>query len=126
MVSVGHVNFDLTSIIAVRDEAERALERGDLIILDLRGVEFIDTSGLGTISRLMRQAEAGRFVVLGVGLRLNSLFLRLPLQWRPPAYDSVEDARQSLRSLDDIASRTMTQIRLVSDHHLPNYQTTHA
>jgi anti-anti-sigma factor len=61
-------DFDMQATFTVEPALERALETPGVrrIELDLRGLEFIDSTGMGVIVRLNRQAR-GR----GVQLRLR-------------------------------------------------------
>jgi anti-anti-sigma factor len=47
--------LDLASISTAREAVEQALPSGDAIVLDLRGVGFIDSTGLGLIAFTAQQ-----------------------------------------------------------------------
>jgi anti-sigma B factor antagonist len=47
--------LDLASISTARDAVEQALPTGDAIVLDLTGVGFIDSTGLGLIAFTAQQ-----------------------------------------------------------------------
>lgn len=55
--------FDMTGVLRVEPELGRALEAGDFdsMVLDLSGLEFVDSTGLGVIIDLDRRAQAGEF-----------------------------------------------------------------
>ena len=61
-------DFDMQATFTVEPALERALETPGLrrIELDLRGLEFIDSTGMGVIVRLNRQARSR-----GIQLRLR-------------------------------------------------------
>jgi anti-sigma B factor antagonist len=59
--------LDLASAPALEDELDRAATDGaDLLIVDLRELEFIDSTGLGLLIKANRQAEAAgrRFAIV--------------------------------------------------------------
>lgn len=59
--------LDLASAPALEEELNRALTNGaDLLIVDLRELEFIDSTGLGLLIKANRQAEAAgrRFAIV--------------------------------------------------------------
>jgi anti-sigma B factor antagonist len=58
--------LDLGSAPRLRDAAVRRLLAGDrALVLDLRGLEFIDSTGLGTVVAVLKRARS-----LGADLRL--------------------------------------------------------
>ena len=51
--------LDLASAPALEEELERAAENGaDIVIVGLRALDFIDSTGLGLLIKAHRQAEA--------------------------------------------------------------------
>jgi anti-anti-sigma factor len=59
--------LDLASAPALEEELHRALaDAADLLIVDLRELEFIDSTGLGLLIKANRQAEAAgrRFAIV--------------------------------------------------------------
>jgi anti-anti-sigma factor len=59
--------LDLASAPALEEELNRAATNGaDLLIVDLRELEFIDSTGLGLLIKANRQAEAAgrRFAIV--------------------------------------------------------------
>jgi anti-anti-sigma factor len=59
--------LDLASAPTLEDELNRAVTNGaDLVIVDLRELEFIDSTGLGLLIKANRQAEAAgrRFAIV--------------------------------------------------------------
>jgi anti-sigma B factor antagonist len=59
--------LDLASAPALEDELERAVANSpDIVIVDLRALEFIDSTGLGLLIKAHRQAEAAgrRFAIV--------------------------------------------------------------
>jgi anti-anti-sigma factor len=57
--------IDLATVDLVRDAVEAEHQKGDDMMLDLRGVEFMDTSGLRFVLELVERAERD-----GFGLRI--------------------------------------------------------
>jgi anti-sigma B factor antagonist len=68
--------FDLHSSAEVQSTVESLLlEGGGEVFLDLAGVTFVDSSGLGTLVRLQKRANRAhvRMVLCGLGPQLNKL-----------------------------------------------------
>ena len=55
--------IDLATVDFVRDAVEREWERGDAVILDLREVGFMDTSGLRYVLELVERGSQDGFDV---------------------------------------------------------------
>ena len=55
--------FDMTGVLRVEPELGRLLESGDVdsVLLDLSGLNFIDSTGLGVIIDLDQRARRGEF-----------------------------------------------------------------
>ena len=63
--------IDLVTAPALTDAVEERLERGP-VLLDLRAVEFLDSSGVRALDRVLRMAEVqGRELTVARGLRPN-------------------------------------------------------
>jgi anti-sigma B factor antagonist len=62
---------DLDTVAALRAQADRALrDRPPELVLDLTGVDFLDSSGLGALLDLQRRlADEGGFLRLVIGTR---------------------------------------------------------
>jgi anti-anti-sigma factor len=57
--------IDLATVDVLREALEAAVQSGDELVLDLREVAFMDTSGLRYVLELSSRADSGEF-----GLRL--------------------------------------------------------
>lgn len=68
-------------------------EHCPLLILDLSGVTYMDSSGLATLVEYRRDAAAfnGRLVVAGLRPRLRNLFEIVRLNELIPVYETVAD-----------------------------------
>jgi anti-sigma B factor antagonist len=55
--------IDLATVDLVRSAVEAECRQGDDVQLDLRGVEFMDTSGLRYVLELVERAERGGFAL---------------------------------------------------------------
>ena len=55
--------LDLASSAALEEELDRVRERGELVILDLRELDFMDSTGLSVLVKAHQRAEetGGRF-----------------------------------------------------------------
>ncbi len=55
--------FDMTGVLRVEPELTQVLEAGDLerLVLDLSGLDFVDSTGLGVIIDLDQRARRGDF-----------------------------------------------------------------
>ena len=69
-------DVDLTACEAVQAALDAARERGTVLVLDLRAVRFMDTSGLRLIISEQQRAEADgyRFVVVPGSGKVRRLF----------------------------------------------------
>ena len=84
----------LTTLFSLQDELRS--HAGPLTILDMSGVPYIDSAGLGTVLMLYVSAEkAGRKLVLaGVSERVMSLIQMTKVDTVLKMYPSVEAAEQ--------------------------------
>ena|SRR5947209_19195572 len=81
-----HGEIDLATVGLVREAVERELSDGEALALDLRGVGFMDTSGLRYVLELHGRAERGELelrLVRGAGavqrvFEVAGLDVRLP------------------------------------------------
>jgi anti-sigma B factor antagonist len=103
---------DASVIVAVRGELDvvtsqqfddylsEASAGRDRVILDLSGVDFMDTTALAVIvSHWRRQAEAGStFFLAGARYRYTKALWITGLADRLPLYETVDEALQALRS----------------------------
>ncbi len=87
--------FDMTGVLRVEPELNALLEKRDLdrLLLDLSGLEFVDSTGLGVIIDLDQRARSGEFelsIVPGPRhvqrvFEVTKLADVLPFQEPPPA-----------------------------------------
>jgi anti-sigma B factor antagonist len=93
VVSVGG-ELDLVTSRELDEHLTRARREGNKIVLDLTGVEFMDTSSLAVIvghwKRL--QAAGGSLVLAGARYRYTKTLWITGLADRLPMYDSVDAA----------------------------------
>jgi anti-anti-sigma factor len=60
--------LDLASVPQLLEQAEAAIGDGGSLVLDLRGLRFIDSTGLGAVARIDRAAQrAGTTLTLVAG-----------------------------------------------------------
>jgi anti-sigma B factor antagonist len=91
--------LDLDSAPELRAGLRQAVDDGgDTIVLDLAGVPFIDSSGLGTIVLTYRelQARSGRLCLAAVQPFVLKVFALTSVDTLVSIYDSVEAAEDAL------------------------------
>ena len=69
------------------------------LLLDLTGVEFIDSTGLAAIIEYLRESAkfGGRFCIGGIGEQLRSTFEIVRLDRSMPIFTEAASARDALR-----------------------------
>jgi anti-sigma B factor antagonist len=89
--------LDLATVDTVRSAAESACAKGLRVVLDLSGVEFCDSTGLGMIISLFRQANsAGGQLLLSAPMpRIRYLLEISGVDQVVPIRDTVDEAVQS-------------------------------
>jgi anti-sigma B factor antagonist len=89
-----HGELDVTSSQQLDDCLAEASPGRDRMILDLSGVDFMDTTALAVIVRhWRRQVEAdGMFLIAGARYRYTKALWITGLADRLPMYDSVDEA----------------------------------
>ncbi len=78
--------------------AEHAEQKRSALLLDLSGVEYIDSSGLATMVEYMQRSLTfgGRFGVSGLSDRLRTIFDLARLGEVFPIFTSLDEARSVL------------------------------
>jgi anti-sigma B factor antagonist len=92
--------LDVTSSQQFDECLSEASSSSDRMILDLSGVDFMDTSALAVIvSHWRRQVEAdGMFLLAGARYRYTKALWITGLADRLPMYDSVDEALTAARA----------------------------
>lgn len=89
-------DLDHHNAVFVREIAEEMQERYPVntVVFDFRGVEFMDSSGIGVIMGRYRYATAqgGCVKVAGIGKSVNRIFELSGLYKLVKSYDTVEEA----------------------------------
>ena len=101
--------LDLATVDTVRAAAESACAKGLRVVLDLSGVEFCDSTGLGMIISLFRQAtSAGGELLLSAPLpRIRYLLEISGVDQVVPIRDTVDEAVQSRTNCDPMTRGTL-------------------
>jgi anti-sigma B factor antagonist len=92
LVIAGEIDRDTRAVL--REAADRALQDGpDLLVLDLAGVTFCDSSGLSLFVDLYRQREAdsGRVALAAASPSLRDMLRITRLDRLFPPYATVEE-----------------------------------
>lgn len=92
VVGISGECLDAAAVASLRECLLEALKRGDPVVLDMSGVAFADTSGLGLVRGLVAKNSA----LACVGPSLAASLSRIPWRMRPPEYETVEDAALAL------------------------------
>jgi anti-anti-sigma factor len=96
-VVVAEGELDIATVGELRDPVADALE-GSAVILDLSGLEFIDSMGLWTLVRLCKRAlKSGyRFAIVhGSHSQVERIFELTDLDRHLPLFSSLEEALES-------------------------------
>lgn len=86
--------LDLASAPALEEELERSAANGaDLVIVDLRELQFIDSTGLGLLIKAHRQAEASgrKFAIVRGQSQVQKLLGVTGIDQRLTLVDSPEE-----------------------------------
>jgi anti-sigma B factor antagonist len=86
--------LDLYSVEDVRAELAQRPQACDLVVLDLRGLSFFDTSGIRLVVETMQRLDAAgvRFALLRGGPEVQRLFALAGLEDRLPFFDDLAAA----------------------------------
>ena len=126
LVTVRGTNLDAAVAPLLRLAAARGLGIGPTLIVDLTTVEFADTSGIGVLCVLSREAGPGAMALVGVSFRLRQILARIPPQRLPAIYDSVDDALIAFDSLEPSRALSLTFVRMLNDTLLTSDYASHA
>lgn len=85
--------LDLASAPVLEEELNRAADGADLLIVDLRELEFIDSTGLGLLIKANRQAEAAgrRFAIVRGQSQVQRLLGVTGIEQRLTLVDAPEE-----------------------------------
>lgn len=108
VVTVGEDRIDAAGAIAFKEAMRNATEGGaGPVILDLGGVDFIDSSGLGAIVAVMKHLGRDRRLHLAALLpNVDRVFRLTRMDSVFPIHDSLADAIDSTSTQDDAAQGT--------------------
>lgn len=103
VVTVGEDRIDAAGAIAFKEAMRNATEGGlGPVILDLGGVDFIDSSGLGAIVAVMKHLGRDRRLHLAALLpNVDRVFRLTRMDSVFPIHDSLADAIDSTSTQDD-------------------------
>lgn len=97
--------FDMGNIVQLREETAAALRHGETrIVLDLRGVEFLDSTMLNAVVDIDRRARrrGGRLVIVRPAERVWHVFQVTGLDRRLLSEADLETAISSLGSAPEV------------------------
>ena len=104
VAAVGMANFRAPHTETVARQTMALLDAGNAVILDMEGVEFIDSSGLGVLARLA-SSHSRSLALAGVGPRLSALLARVPASVLPRQFACISDATAAFVAAERV-SRT--------------------
>lgn len=87
--------LDVATAPRLRQEAVRLVSGGQVdVILDLGGVDFLDSTGLGVIIGILKRVRShgGELVVVGLAPRVRKVFEMTRVIEILPTFDTVEHA----------------------------------
>lgn len=87
--------LDVATAPRLRREAVRLVSGGDVnLILDLGGVDFLDSTGLGVIIGILKRVRShgGELAVVGLEPKVRKVFEVTRVLEILPTFDTVEDA----------------------------------
>jgi len=96
VVAAGVKNLDANVAAAFRARGLEAVEDGTPVVLDLSGVEFADSSGLGALRAVLEHGQPGTMALAGVSPRLQRILVRIPARLLLPRHGTVVEAAASL------------------------------
>ena len=99
---LGCRNLDIDGARRIRKEVLPAIKEGRGVVIDLKGVEFADSSGVGALAALA--SSGGRTVPVALvtcNRRLEQMLSRLPPSRLPPRYVTLIEGMDAVVSLTD-------------------------
>ena len=99
VVQVVAEKLDMSNAAAFKAGAFPIITQHPKIVLDLSQVEFVDSSGLGSILACLREINrvGGILVLGGVCKRVRALFELVKMHRLIPLYEAVDDAVEGFR-----------------------------
>lgn len=99
LIQVEHPRLDAAIAPAFKDEVTTRVAQGERrVLLDLSGVQFMDSTGVGVlVSLLKRMGGDGRIAVIGAGPAVLKLLQLTRLDTLFAICGSEDDARDALR-----------------------------
>jgi anti-anti-sigma factor len=92
IVSFDVENLDFSQAKICKEQLFGLIEKGWPVVIDLHGVKFVDSSGLGVISSLFRRAGSEKLCLANVSPGLETILASLPVDVLPPCHRGVREA----------------------------------
>jgi len=94
VVQIAAEKLDMSNAAAFKAGAFPLLTSHSRVILDLSAVDFVDSSGLGSILACLREINrvGGTLVLGGVCKRVRALFELVKMHRLIPLYETIDDA----------------------------------
>jgi anti-sigma B factor antagonist len=92
IVSFNVENLDFMQAKKCKEQLFGLIEKGLPVVIDLQGVKFVDSSGLGVISSLFRRAGSEKLCLANVSPGLEAILASLPVDVLPPCHRGVREA----------------------------------
>lgn len=94
VVHIAAEKLDMSNAAAFKAGAFPLITQNNRVVLDLAEVDFVDSSGLGSILACLREINrvGGTLVLGGVCKRVRALFELVKMHRLIPLYETVEEA----------------------------------
>ena len=106
------LNWDAGAAQILRESTIPNVDSTQPLLLHVGVVEFIDSSGIGSLKEFQRATGAAGFGIVGPSYRFLACLDRLPRPMWPPMFKSI----QEYQSIQD----TLTQIQISSGKAVPH------
>jgi anti-anti-sigma factor len=98
IVSFDVENLDASLARVFKEQVSGLIDQGWRVIIDLKGVKFMNSSGLGVICSLCRRAGREKLCLANVCPRLEAILAGLPGEGLPARHHNVRDAVAAIPS----------------------------
>ena len=97
VVELREDNLDASNVREFRDAVQAVIQERTQVVLDMSGVKFVDSSGLGALISCLRQINGrrGDFKLCGMSKTVRALFELMRMHRVFNIYDSRDDAVRS-------------------------------
>lgn len=100
VINLQEDNLDASNVRDFKDAAQSMIHEHAKVVLDMSGVKFVDSSGLGTLITCLRlqNSKRGDFRLCAMSTTVRALFELMRMHRVFSIYDSRQDAVNSYQS----------------------------